>query len=168
MSLEVVGGFVVTLKELEAAADFMGLAFRQHGSAHIAVNNWIAKHEPKLWPFRLQHINFRESGEVVPKLIFPIMGTKKKQDPSFRFSENEVNTAKVREAARKLGMPDKLFANFMTISNPDIYFVIVPCPHFEVSNKLVGFASYCKLSISSIVAATCCSVDPGAKGTLEH
>ncbi|KAF8599882.1 hypothetical protein BDV93DRAFT_559875 [Ceratobasidium sp. AG-I] len=138
MPLKVVGGFVVTFEEIEQVADCMGLEFRQLGSARIVINNWIAEHEPKLWPFRLQHIDLKESGEVVPKLIFPTMATKTPQDPNFRYSETDGNTAKVRETARKLGMPDKLFHNFMTVFNPEIHFIRVPCPRPTALLESVG------------------------------
>jgi hypothetical protein len=71
----------------------------------------------------LQPICFEEFGKTITKL----------KDREFRYRVNEGMTARFRQAARNLGMPDELFRNFVTLFDPDITFVGPPRSRRRVS-----------------------------------
>jgi hypothetical protein len=123
MSVKVLGGYLLTFPEAANAARKLGLSWNPNNQSlfgcHAAIIDWIDGRTPKLLKSHsLRRIFFEESGQVVVKLIFPTDWTSQKQDSKFRYAEGEGGALQLRESARKLGMPDEFFGNFVTVFDP--------------------------------------------------
>jgi hypothetical protein len=134
MPPKVLGGYLLTYQEVADSARKLGLDWNDNPEILLGcrteLNRWMKAQDPRLWPCRLQPIRVEESGETITKLMFPtVMSKLEIKDRDFRYNENEGTTARFREAARKLGMPDELFENkFVTLFDPDITFIAPPRP----------------------------------------
>jgi hypothetical protein len=118
----VIGGYLLTIREVyKAASKYNPNPGRIQLHPVEDVNRVIKEGgDPKLWPHRLQAISaVRPDGKRGLMFIFPTVWSSDQVDPSFKYTEEESATANLRAAARRLAMPDELFANFVTLIHPD-------------------------------------------------
>jgi hypothetical protein len=125
MSSKVLGGYLLTYPEAADAARKLGLSWGSNSQSLLdcqpAIIDWMCEHDRELLRSHcIRRIFFEESGQVVVKLILPTDWTNQEKDLEFKYAEGEGGALNLRERAKKLGMPDEFFGNFVTVFNPSL------------------------------------------------
>ncbi|QRW02730.1 hypothetical protein RhiLY_01729 [Ceratobasidium sp. AG-Ba] len=122
------GGYVITYQEAATYTRELGIEWSPLNptstiGCRLELNRWMIDQDSLLWYFRLQPIFFDEADQR-GKLIFPTIGiVKGNYGPDYRLSEDQHTTPIFRDIARRAGLPDKLFSNFVTVHDPVTAFV---------------------------------------------